>query len=341
MKSTAPFTNMYAFVAITAFILSGCSDSKTVASAQSLRDLIVDHPDLAVFRTAMNALGVMEELLSGDNGQTYTVFAPTDSAINASKWFNAYMVGMEGGNGYQGNNSIWHDNLRFSIYNHIVPNASLLYDELFDGSVGTIQSLWDPLEVGSFLQVVSGAAIEQRNITASNGILHTVSSVMEPRFYNNSFAALELQPELGPDDPALGLNRVSMVTIVDFVDGRDILDEFRPNGTTFSGCRIRALNRITLDYLFQTVNNAENPNVKYGEFMNETRRNQTRDELLRYNLIPRNYYAGDYPDGFFELVQPVNQCGNMWITKMEGRMAFNEGREVAEPAPRRFIANNG
>jgi hypothetical protein len=31
----------------------------------------------------------------------------------------------------------------------------------------------------------------------------------------------------------------------------------------------------------------------------------------------------------------------MWVTKSEGRMVFNEGRVVATPDPRNFIANTG
>jgi uncharacterized surface protein with fasciclin (FAS1) repeats len=297
-------------------------------AAATLRDAILDRPDLTRFRSALDALGLLNELLD-DETQSFTVFAPSDSAIDDSFLFNYYFSGM-----YDKPNPKWHYHLQAAVHNAIVPGPGLKKGQIFNNQISELLSLQDPLLISQFLGRVGGAPIETADIDASNGVLHVVSMVMQPEFFDHTFADLELQSEFGPDQQG----RVSLVDVVDFSGSRNEFTRIREDGTTQVGCRTRAFNKMGLDYLTQTINGS--PNVKFGELMNATRRNETYDEMT-YSLIPKNYYVEDLPPGFFELVMPVNECAHMWVSKHDGVLVFNNGRTIATPDERKFIASNG
>jgi hypothetical protein len=139
---------------------------------------------------------------------------------------------------------------------------------------------------------------------------------------------------LGPDE----LGRVALTDVVDFVDARSELSQYRSEGQTFVGCRIRAFNRLD-EYLPQTIN--ESYNVTYGEFLNETFQAETIRNFIQYSIIPKNYYLDDMAEGFAELTVPLPKCGHMWVTKRDGRLCFNNGCVVETPDPRQYLASNG
>ena len=294
----------------------------------TLRNLIVDRPDLNKFREALNGVGLLETVLD-DNTQQFTIFAPTDEAVDANVIFSTYY------NGLSTSPPKWQGNLLPAVKNHMIEGASLKRGDIFNSQTTEIQSMTDKLRVSQFLQVVGGAQIVTADIEASNGMLHVVSRVIEPAFFENTLANLELQPEFGPDH----LGRVSLQTVVDFVGARSHFYTLRPEGMTQVGCRIRAFNRMGLDYLPQTINDSND--VKYGEFLNASFKNETIDNFIRYSLIPRTYYMDDIPNRYEDLIFPVNNCSHMWITKRDGRLCFNDGCVVSTPYARQFPASNG
>jgi len=299
-----------------------------VSAEQTLRDLVIDRPDLNKFREALNSVGILETLLD-DNTEQFTLFALTDEAVNANWIFLTYY------NGLNENPPKWHGNLLLAVQNHIVQGVSLQRADIFNSQTTELQSMTDKLKVDQSLQVINGAQIVTADIQASNGILHVVNRVLEPDFFNHTLANLELQPEFGPDL----LERVSLLTVVDFVGARSEFYTMRPEGTTQVGCSIRAFNRMGLDYLSQTIN--ESSDVKYGEFLNASFKNQTIDNFIRYSLLDRTYYLDDLPDSYEELTFPFNNCSHMWITKRDGRLCFNDGCVVSAPYARQFPASNG
>jgi uncharacterized surface protein with fasciclin (FAS1) repeats len=325
---TRKTTTMRHFVILATAALAAYQEVS--AQTSTLRDLLLDRTEISSFRKAVEALGILDNELD-DAGANLTIFAPTNDAINASEQFSMYMTNMTSQPPY------WHYNLLASVNNHIVPNATLAFSDIFNSQTTELVSRQDGLSVSQFLIVVGGAKIVTQDLAASNGMLHVIDKVMEPHFYEYTLANLEEVEEYGPDDPAL--NRMSLQMIVDFVGARDLLDDFTPEGITLVGCRIRALNRLGLDYLLQTINGAID--VKNGEFMNASFKNETIAELIEYNILPRMYYREDIPDGYEELVFASNPCAHMWITKRDGRVCFNNGCQVETPDPRGIMASNG
>ena len=287
-------------VATSLWTLSACQNATTAPTPapvvdQSIRDIIVNHQELNHFRQALDSVGILEQVLDDETKQ-FTVFAPNDAAIEAN---GRMLLTMKG---HDENPPRWNDNLVAALNNHIVADQVLSNAEIFDRTRTEMQSRQDLLPVSQWNFQVGLAPMETTDIKATNGVVHIVKKVIKPEFFDNSFARLELQPEHGPD----WLNRTSMVDVVDFVQGREILQIVRESGTTYAGCRIRAFNRMGLDYLPQTINGAKN--VKYGELLNETFKEETRKNFIEYQLVPKNIYLDTTPNGFQELVTPGESC---------------------------------
>lgn len=284
---------------------------------------------LTLFRDALQAVGMLDGLLSNATG-VFTVFAPTNAAIKASPQMQLYMLGMD-----EKPSPRWKYNLIAALRQHIVPDVRLNSSDIFDLQVTELASLLDPIAVSQFSKTVQGAALIESDVIASNGVLQVVSSVIRAKFFDESFAQLELQSELGPDD----LQRVALTDVVDFVGAREKLNVVRDTGTTFLGCRIRAFNRLD-EYLPQTINGSPDGVIK-GEFLNETNKIETIHNLIDFSTVPKNYYNEDIVNNFEELTLPLPNCGHMWVTKNDGMLCFNNGCVVETPDPREYIASNG
>lgn len=317
-------------------LISLCVFFRTALSQDTLASRVVartgndtDPNSLSFFHNALKATGLLDALL-GNATRSFTVFAPTNAAVAASPQFQLYMTGMD-----EQPAPRWRYNLIAALQQHILPDVALNSSAIFDLQVTELKTLRDPITVSQFEKHVQGAGITESDVIALNGVLHVVNKIIEAKFYTESFAAIELQIELGPDE----LGRTALTDVVDFLGEREELNAIREEGTTFLGCRIRAFNRIE-DYLPQTINGSPN-GVIQGEFLNDTFKNETIRNFIEYSMIPKNYYNEDIKDGFMELTVPVPQCGHMWVTKTAGILCFNNGCVVETPAPREYLASNG
>ena len=289
-----------------------------------------DETSLSMFRDALVHTKLFDEVL-GNTTRSYTVFAPTNKAILESPMMQLYL---------RGSNEtailpIWHRHLLTTLRHHIVPDFAYTNADIFDGQRVEMISFREQLNISQFQGTVQGSTLLQADLSATNGILHVVNKVLPTRFFNETFAQLELQPEYGPDH----LDRTAMTDVVDLVQARDLLSVVHPDGLTFVGCRIRAFNRIE-EYLPQTINESPIGIIK-GEFLNETFKSETIHNFLQYSMIPKNYYSPDIPNGFMELTIPLANCGHMWVTKRDDVLCFNNGCVVETPDPREFVASNG
>jgi len=304
-----------------------------VANGATLRDLLLADDSLSLFRGCLSALRLLEDELD-DTDRTYTIFAPTNKAMQESRFFQLYMSSMD--------QTVprWKHHLDPAVRNHMVENEAMTEAQIFDGSKNHIFSMEDSLVVhalnGDTLGLIGGARIEAADLRADNGILHVIDKVMPADFFAHSFEELERQQEFGPD----WLDRVSLQTIVDFNNARRVYTSLVEEGQTMVGCRIRALNRIGLFYLPKTLNRS--PEIKFGEFLNASNREQTVHDMIEYSLIHKNYYRIDLPDHYIEWVMASNGCSHILVSKSStGRLCFNDGCQVADPKPREFLANNG
>lgn len=296
----------------------------------TLRDLIVNNDDLSEFKEFLDAVGLLEGLLDEDTGP-FTVFAPTNQAMRESGHMELFKNGMDE------SPPRWSENMLAAGNNHIVPRQTFHKADIFDLSRSELESLHDTLVVSQWSQQIGQASIATPDLAATNGVLHIVTKVIKPEFFDNSFAKLELQSEFGPDH----LDRISMVDVVDLVGGRQTLQTVKESGMTYAGCRIRAFNRMGLDdnYLWQTLNGGQF--VKEDELMNENFTEQTLKNFVEYQMIPKNYYMDEIENNFIELVTPMADCGHMWVTKKAGKLCFNDGCVVFTPYARQFLSSNG
>ena len=326
---------------LVSFLLLMCQVPNALVQAQnavSLRDLIMEREDLSMFKDALMRSGLLEGILAITQGHaneehtSYTVLAPTNDVISQHTYFSTYMEGIHE------NPPRWKHHLLRSARHHILDDISMTSEELFDNQYDVHYSLEAPIEVSHFFGRIGGAQIVEADIQASNGYLHIIDAVIEPPLMDHSFAALTEQPEYGPD----WLDRVSLKTIVDFVDGYDVYNQLTPIGQTHVGCRIRALNRIGLFYLPQCINGGAPTTIKYSEFLNETWKDRTIHDFLEYTLIDGLYYNIDIPNRHFELIRAANNCSDMWVSKSaSGKLCFNDGCVVETPDSREYFASNG
>lgn len=315
---------------------SGSSTSSSGGgSGNTLRDAILSQSTLTQYASVLTKIGLLDTMLA-DSAHNYTVFAPSNTAIQNSPTFQLYLLG--------DTDTIprWHDHLAAVARNAIVPNMILTSTTVWDHTVLTTIDNGN-LTVNAFLKRIDGAAIVTGNIgdgtgmKIDNGILHIMDAVMEPLFVDSSLEDLEKQPEFGPDY----LQRTSLVSVVDFTDSRYEFGRILPSGLTQVGCRIRAFNRIG-DYILQNINWSKAPSVIDAELLNASRINDTITQFIEYNLLGKNYYYDEIEYGFEELTAPINNCANMWITKSKAHsLCFNDACVVATPDVRTFLASNG
>jgi uncharacterized surface protein with fasciclin (FAS1) repeats len=166
-------------------------------TTSTLRDVILNIDEISIFRQALQVTGYLDGILddlpsSDNNGTFYTVLAPLDEAMDENPFFTMYMHDADA------HPPLWHDHLNASVRQHLVVGNYTVFD--FFNTVGDeVKSMHDPLRISQFLQYIGGAGFVTVNLNCSNGILHLIDRVLEPEFYKDSLANLELQSEFGPD----------------------------------------------------------------------------------------------------------------------------------------------
>jgi len=298
-----------------------------------VRDVFLEKTELSKFRESLTALGLFDTLLNDPDAQL-TIIAPRNHAIEASEPWMTYLKKFKN----------WMMNLRHTVYNHILEDQALSKEEL---EAGVHLSMEDNLYGNINSQSIDSVKIVC-TIPASNGYVHIVDSILTPKFFNDDLSELEIMPEFGPDrDQA---DRTSLVTVVDFLDARYMYERRLPNGMTNVGCRIRAFNRIN-DYHKWTINQAESDSLIWGEFLNETFKNESFHNFIEYNIIEKVYNVDDLDNLYEELIMSTNWCAHMWVTKHQDKICFNNAclviappafSKIGTPASRRIqIASNG
>jgi len=132
----------------------------------SVYNKIAEHPDLSLFKTAIDRVGMAAQLkLTGFF--TYSVFAPVNSVITEAG-INVNTMPVE--------------ELRYFLQTYIIPNRYIFSDGDFNGQITnsngnrlTISGSWETFsvsnELGSTIQPVVA------NLQASNGVLHKINSL--------------------------------------------------------------------------------------------------------------------------------------------------------------------
>jgi uncharacterized surface protein with fasciclin (FAS1) repeats len=262
--------------------------SETITT-DTLRSVIEDQSNLISFRKSLMATELMETVL-GNLTANLTVFAPSDDAIKASDIWTRYLQ----------DSTKWKTNLRHTVTNHFV-DGMMSATEVYEAAIGSIESWEDMLENNPDYYTIENAKIEKTFKTA-NGYLHITDGVFRPKFFDVTLADMDNMPELGSDQEAE--RRLALTDVVDFLDVRDRYSQLMPEGMTHIACRIRAFNRME-DYLTQTIN--DSPNVKYGELMNASFKDESIYNFVEYSIINKVYDSDSIQHGYEELIMSQNK----------------------------------
>jgi hypothetical protein len=291
-----------------AFVATFFSLMASVVPAQgTVLKVIQDDPDLSMFAQALSATG-LDAVLS-DNSKQFTVFAPSNAAIDSDEIFKTYMT-KDG----------WVYHLRTNIQFMIVPNEALSDSEIFDQVKTELISLNGTLAISQPFAQVNLVAVERPNNVGSNGIVHVTKGVIKNDWRQYTLKNVDVHEELTE-----GLSPI--LTRVNFSEP---LDDFVPAGTSWIAGRNRAYGDDSIALGF-------NPIVLELESENETDFQSIQDAML-YNLVDLNFYEQDIERGFQLLLFPRNPVAHMWVTKDQekGILRFNDAE-----LDRQAFADNG
>ena len=152
------FTSLFIALPVTAQSTSSQSISQIAGSNDSF-DVLVSLMDHAGILGAFN----------GSNGKEFTVFAPTDDAFGRLSEGTIESL-------YRPENR---DMLLDVLAYHVI-GGSVTSDQLSSGAVDSKNGL--PLQVNVGQQVtVNGATVRTADITATNGVIHVIDTVLIPQ----------------------------------------------------------------------------------------------------------------------------------------------------------------
>ena len=150
---------------------SSPSADETMASAETITDIVAANPDFSTLLTAVQAAG-LDETLAGDG--PFTVFAPTDEAF-ANLPPETVETLLKPAN---------KDQLTAVLTYHVVP-AEVMAADVQAGEVTTVNG--EPFTVaveGGGVEMTDGqgntATVTETDIEASNGVIHVIDSVLQP-----------------------------------------------------------------------------------------------------------------------------------------------------------------
>lgn len=150
--------------------MAGCNENgdDQPGAGNTVNDLLTSTPGLSYFRAAVERAGWNDSLRNGN----FTLFAPSDSAFQ-----RAGFTSPSGFGGYSP------DSLRRILRYHIVPTRLPLTDIATANNTETTSFGGSRLYVtkrnnGSVF--VNGNPVRSTEISASNGIIHTISGVLTP-----------------------------------------------------------------------------------------------------------------------------------------------------------------
>jgi len=154
--------HLFALFPVVALVAACTSQPMTVPV--SVADTIARDPQLSTLDSLVRQSGLAETLKSGG---PYTLFAPTNEAFKAvpSKTMD----------------ELAHDPARLKdVLSYHVLAARMMAAEVKNGSAKTTQGATVALSKAGDFVTVEEAMVQQADIVASNGVVHTVDRVLMP-----------------------------------------------------------------------------------------------------------------------------------------------------------------
>ncbi|CAB9510298.1 Transforming growth factor, beta-induced, 68kDa [Seminavis robusta] len=278
-----------------------------ITQGKSVFSVIRDVTELSNFTRALQLAG-MDAVLD-DEAQQFTVFAPSNDAIDRDPVFSTYMS--EDG---------WFHHLRTNLQFMIVPNQALSDEMIFDGFTSDLVTLNGTLAISQPFATVNLVQTQIPNLSgATNGVVHIMSGVIK-----NYWREYTLRDDVDQlDELEDGLS-----PILDRLGFDDPLNEFVESGTSWIAARNRGYGDDSIALGFNDiVQELTNPNNVEFQW-----------EAYLYNLVDFNLYEQDVQRGLQLLVMPRAGVAHMWITKDNdaGILRFNDAI-----LDRQTLADNG
>jgi len=299
-----------------ALVISICGYIKNVNSQEnSVSVYIENQPEFSLFFSAIDKTGYKLKLRRLDTSK-YTVFAPTNAAIEADEEFKAYLT----------DDTVWKVFLKKIVEIHIVPGQNPFpYATIFDGERDFLQTDGQQVNITQGFNQINGVQILDNAIAKGNGLVFAINEPLRTHFMNmDIYDTIEQQAELVPQ----------FDNIIELSGFQDPITMFPvKTGLTFVVPRNRAI--AGAEDLGAIDANRNYPE-KIDEYLNPDTTDRTKS-YLEYNLINRFIVEDNFKKGSEELLFPQNDIAHMWITKdKRGVFRFNDAELV-----RSYNAMNG
>ena len=131
----------------------------------NLSENISNNKYLSTFSKSITAAGISAEFTGPE---TYTVFAPSELAF--SKLFNGELPELM--------QADHREQLRALLNGHVVPGSYTFTDLVAGKKLVSLNGHILEIATGNGYVTVNGAAIQDRDILSTNGILHSVGSLI-------------------------------------------------------------------------------------------------------------------------------------------------------------------
>ncbi len=141
--------------------IAGCA---TTPKPVNLADSVASNPSLSTFNTLAVQTGLSETLKSGG---PFTVFAPTNDAFKAVP--AATMADLSK-----------HPEKLKEVLNYHVTSGKLMAANIKNGDVKTLNGANAALSKAGDFVTVENAAVVVADLGATNGVVHTIDTVMMP-----------------------------------------------------------------------------------------------------------------------------------------------------------------
>ncbi|MBC6956828.1 MAG: fasciclin domain-containing protein [Chloroflexi bacterium] len=284
-----------AIVLVIALVLTGA----VVAQDQNLVELIAGDPDLSTLASLVEAAGLADTL---SNEGPFTVFAPTNDAFAALPDFVVEYL--------TSNPEVLTSVLTY----HVVPGAAMTRDQAVSGPVTSMNGAAITLTAEDADLLVDQARLVTADKAASNGVVHTIDSVIIPPI------AL---PEVLAADVTGDIANAGSSTV--FPVSQFIAAEFAAEGYT---------GEITVDSIgsgagYERFCAAESPS-DIANASRAIRQSEIDACAANNNRVPVEFRIGD--DGLSVVVNPANDWAGD-LTLAELALAFSTAVTWADVRP--------
>ena len=148
--------------------LTGCFEEETKDGPKNIVETATEHDDFNTLVDALTAADLVSVL--SDEDVEFTVFAPTDAAF--SKLGNTYVTNLV-------ENDV--DNLTNILQYHVL-DGKVMAADLSDGmEVETILGKYVDVSIEDDKVYVNDAKVTTSDIECSNGVIHVIDTVLEPK----------------------------------------------------------------------------------------------------------------------------------------------------------------